>query len=80
MLAADGSSSGPEQTGHTMSAKGYKVTEKDNGYFVTIERTECGHTTRVVTEDIQWRITAAKRAAAIERHVATRRCGTCAKG
>ena len=62
-----------------MSSKAYTIVHKDNGYFVTIKRTACGHETRVTTEDIQWRITAAKRAAAIEHHVATRRCGTCAQ-
>jgi len=59
-----------------MSAS-HTIIDKDNGYFVKIKRAACGHETRVDTENIQWRITAAKRAAAIEQHVATRACGSC---
>jgi hypothetical protein len=50
-----------------------RVIHKDNGYFETI-RLSCGCVRRVVTEDIQWRITAAKRKAYRDRAIARHRC------
>jgi hypothetical protein len=50
-----------------------KVIHKDNGYFETIQLS-CGCVRRVITEDIQWRITAAKRKANRDRAVARHRC------
>jgi hypothetical protein len=50
-----------------------RVIQRDNGYFETI-RLSCGCERRVVTEDIQWRITAAKRKANRDRAIARHRC------